>query len=400
MSSPFSRYGKPVYLPRPQGSRPIPLCRRRLQAGSHASGYDEHWLQQLLFETPEILPVGEIDPTFARAIPLCQELPTNTGYVDLCYITDRGKLCIVECKLWRNPEARRRVIAQILDYAAEISRWSYNDLCDSVRSARGDVDKGNIPFDLVQQQDETADEATFVDNVARNLRSGQFLLMVVGDGIREELEQIVEYLKRSAGIRFTFALVELAIFDLPQDLGGGAIVEPRVLARTVEIVRSVVALDEDESGIVFQDPPANYGPNKNSRKGLTEEEFWRSQGDDTLEKRTRDFIKRYERRDGCTVDYTGHSYILRWMYAKKNKKINLGYFYKDGRIYTDIGKNQLSKWANLQIGRDYYDSVAGLVPHDRTTKISELLNQSEKWLAAIDKAIDDSERFEEDGFTT
>ena len=141
----------------------------------------------------------------------------------------------------------------------------------------------------MQRQDETVDEATFVDNVVRNLRSGQFLLMVVGDGIREELEQIVEYLKRSAGIRFTFALVELAIFDLPQDLGGGTIVEPRVLARTLEIVRSVVALDEHESGIVFKEPPTDYGPNKNSRTELTKKEFWRQQGDDTLEKRTRRF---------------------------------------------------------------------------------------------------------------
>ena len=173
-----------------------------------------------------------------------------------------------------------------------------------------------------------------------------------------------------------------------------------MLARTLEIVRSVVALDEHESGIVFKEPPTDYGPNKNSRTELTKKEFWRQQGDDTLEKRTLDFIERYKRRDGCTVDYTGNSYILRWMYAKKNKEINLGYFHKDGRIYTDIGKQQISKWADQQIGQDYYDAVAGLVPHDRTPKISELLNQSEKWLAAIDKAIADSERFEEDGHAT
>ena len=84
MSSAFSRYGQPVYLPK-HGNRVFRLQWRPLQAASDAEGYDERWLQQLLFETPEILPVGEIDPTFAHAIPLCQELPTKTGYyVDLC----------------------------------------------------------------------------------------------------------------------------------------------------------------------------------------------------------------------------------------------------------------------------------------------------------------------------
>ncbi len=34
---------------------------------------------------------------------------------------------LVEAKLWRNPEARRKVIGQILDYAKELSRWNYED---------------------------------------------------------------------------------------------------------------------------------------------------------------------------------------------------------------------------------------------------------------------------------
>jgi len=39
-----------------------------------------------------------------------------------------GRLAVVEVKLWRNPEARRKVVAQILDYAKELSNWDYEDL--------------------------------------------------------------------------------------------------------------------------------------------------------------------------------------------------------------------------------------------------------------------------------
>jgi hypothetical protein len=34
----------------------------------------------------------------------------------------------VECNLWRNPDAVREVIAQILDYAAELASLSYDQL--------------------------------------------------------------------------------------------------------------------------------------------------------------------------------------------------------------------------------------------------------------------------------
>ena len=63
---------------------------------------------------------------------------------------------------------------------------------------------------------------------------------------------IADYLKQSAGIRFTFGLVELAIFDMPDGSDGGVIVEPRVLARTFEIERAVVRLAD--AGMVVEDP--------------------------------------------------------------------------------------------------------------------------------------------------
>ena len=56
------------------------------------------------------------------------DLNTPVGLLDILMVTPNGKLVIIETKLWRNPEARRKVIAQILDYAKELSRWNYEDL--------------------------------------------------------------------------------------------------------------------------------------------------------------------------------------------------------------------------------------------------------------------------------
>jgi len=44
-----------------------------------------------------------------------------------------GYLTLVETKLWRNPESRRTVIGQIIDYAKELSRLSYEGLLDAIR---------------------------------------------------------------------------------------------------------------------------------------------------------------------------------------------------------------------------------------------------------------------------
>lgn len=52
----------------------------------------------------------------------------NTGYIDNLYITPSGMIVIVETKLFRNQEARRTVIAQIIDYAKEVQKWDAEKL--------------------------------------------------------------------------------------------------------------------------------------------------------------------------------------------------------------------------------------------------------------------------------
>jgi hypothetical protein len=85
------------------------------------SGRDETWLRNTLFDHPELLPVRDIDSSFGPLIPLCKELQTKAGPLDLAFIDPNGHLTLVECKLWRNPEARRKVVAQVLHYSHHTS---------------------------------------------------------------------------------------------------------------------------------------------------------------------------------------------------------------------------------------------------------------------------------------
>ena len=409
-----SRYGQTVYLPKLEDSRAVPLRRRRLEARPGVGGYDENWLQRLLFETPEVLPIGEIDPASAPAVPLCRELPTAAGSIDLAYVSEQGLLSIVECKLWRNPEARRIAISQILDYAKEISRWSYEELNHAVRRATKRPGDTNTLFDLVREQNDTIDEQTFVDDVTRNLENGRFLLLVVGDGIREGVERIADYLKQSAGIRFTFGLVELAIFDMPDGSGGGIIVEPRVLAKTFEIERAVVRLAD--TGVVVEDPPSTGPPSPDGggrRTPITEREFYEQieRIDAALPPRLRSFFERC-RRDELKITLSRASYILHWL-RNDDRKVNFGTLFPNGDLHTNYIVESAKEMGDPQIGVDYLEAVARLIPDatvkkdgnywtwcvvvgGRKPKIADVLKRSDEWLTAIRRAIVAFDRLDDD----
>ena len=99
----------------------LSLERVALSGAAPAAAYSEDWLQDLLYRHPQALPVAEIDDSFSGLIPVCREMETPVGPVDVVYVTRTGRPVIVEAKLWRNPEARRKVIGQILDYARAVA---------------------------------------------------------------------------------------------------------------------------------------------------------------------------------------------------------------------------------------------------------------------------------------
>ena len=109
-----------------EGASPIEM--KRLPLSGPGSSYDEAFVQRLAFEHPSCLPIADIDRAYERFVPICMELNTPAGPLDALYVTANGRLIILEAKLWRNPEARRKVVAQVLDYAKELSRWDYEPI--------------------------------------------------------------------------------------------------------------------------------------------------------------------------------------------------------------------------------------------------------------------------------
>lgn len=247
----------------------------RLPIGDTA-GSNEAWLRDRLFEHPELVPIGDLDPAFGPLLPLCRELRTEAGPIDVTYINPAGRLTLVECKLWRNPEARRKVVAQILDYARSLCRWSYSDLQRQVAVALGR--QGNVPFELAKSHNPALAEHQFVDAVTRGLRGGRFLLVVAGDGIREDIAGLAELINRNATQGFSFGLVELALYEFGQS---GIAVQSRVPLRGHSFERQVMVLpngealiDLDQMNETRASPAAPDAPSDPAGKHARYREWW------------------------------------------------------------------------------------------------------------------------------
>ena len=230
---------------------------------------DEARLQEILFRHADILPLADIDPAYADPVPVCMELGTRAGSADALYLTPTGRIVLAEFKLWRNPGARREVIGQILDYARVLASWSYDDLERAVRSRTK-----RSPFDIVSEVHGATQEHVFIDNVARRLKHGEFLLLIIGDGIREGVEDIVAYVQEHSGLRFNLALVEAAVFRRAG--GEDLIIQPRVLVRT-ELVPRTVLVRKTVSEETDDDPIEEHEPSPVTSAYLSEYlRFWKA----------------------------------------------------------------------------------------------------------------------------
>lgn len=241
---------------------PILIKNNSVNILNRVNPFVEKDLQDIIFGHPECIPISDLDESYNPLIPVCKELSTNAGPLDIFMITPNGDLVVIETKLWANPESRRKVVAQILDYAKEMSKWSYSDLQREVN--RNLKTKGNHLYDIVlnTSHDTTLNETDFVDAVSRNLRNGKFMLIIAGDGIREGAKNLTEFINQAGNLNFSLSMIELPIFETPN---GETLILPRTVVKTIEIQKINIEIAEGFSIV------SNY--DQNSQKTLLDNEF-------------------------------------------------------------------------------------------------------------------------------
>ncbi len=158
----------------------------------------EYGLQELIEQHPQIIPGTQIAPGSydpPRFTLLCREMAVGSWSLDFLLIDQYGIPTLVEAKLAENPESRRAVVGQIIEYATNASEyWSNGNLRDKatnyLRSRGKDLD--SIIKDLIN--DSEADLDAFWSTVEKNLQTNKLRLIIATDELRPEVRKIIEFL--------------------------------------------------------------------------------------------------------------------------------------------------------------------------------------------------------------
>lgn len=162
--------------------------------------YDaESVLQELVADHARLLSAGQTaaDGSPLRWLLVTREMPVPDGVgdrwaLDHLFVDQQGVPTLVEVKRATDTRSRREVVAQMLDYAANGSRY-WRQLRDQFESAC--VAAGDVPDDRLRAVlGEAVDSEALWRIVQQNLQQGRLRLIFVADDIPIELQAIVEFL--------------------------------------------------------------------------------------------------------------------------------------------------------------------------------------------------------------
>lgn len=148
----------------------------------------------------KIIPGTQIDPSSddpPRFIVMSREMPVENWRLDFLLVDQYGKPTLLEAKLFQNPEARRKVIGQILDYASNAEKaWSEGRLRS--KAERYWSEKGYDLEEVLSEfiMDEEFDLEVFWNEVESNLRNNNIRLIVAMEKFTGEARRIIEFLNK------------------------------------------------------------------------------------------------------------------------------------------------------------------------------------------------------------
>ena len=204
----------------------------------------EDKLQTLIAEHPELLDGEQIRPGDARRwILVTREkgIAASAGEgtrwsVDHLIIDQDAVPTLAEVKRGSNPEIRRTIVGQLLEYAAHATEtWTAEELrgmFERQSEARGRDAEAELAALL--QMDGDPDVDGFWEDVSTNLAAKRLRLLFVSDFIPDPLARVVEFLNAQ------MPNIEVLAVEIKRFHGTTAqTLVPRVIGRTAARTRSV-----------------------------------------------------------------------------------------------------------------------------------------------------------------
>jgi hypothetical protein len=199
------------------------------------TGYKaEDVLQKLVADHPEMLAGDDVDSgrrwlLVEREAPVAEEEDGSGRWsLDHLFVDPDGVPTLVEVKRREDPRARRYVVAQMLDYAANgVVSWSAEQMRERFEArCRSD---GRDPEEEMRAAFGEHDPEELWARVHTNLAARRLRLVFVADAIQPELRRIVEFLNEQMGETEVLAVEVKQYVD---EAGTQQTIVPRVLGQT------------------------------------------------------------------------------------------------------------------------------------------------------------------------
>ncbi|MEF8847393.1 MAG: hypothetical protein V5A57_03135 [Candidatus Paceibacterota bacterium] len=193
----------------------------------------EDALQTLIEKTPErVVPGSQIAPgsdSPPRFMVLNREMPVKRWSLDVLLIDQYATPTLLEAKLFRNREAKREVVGQIMNYAANAEEaWSGGTLRERAKSYWSDKDENlnDKLRDLLSTENPDIDD--FWNRAENNLESNNIRLIIAMEEFRPEARKIIEFLNEEMENVELLGLDVRCYGDSDEDM----IVAPLILGQT------------------------------------------------------------------------------------------------------------------------------------------------------------------------
>lgn len=186
-------------------------------------GLDESWLRDAIFAIPDLVigPLRAAGLTDDEWYAWQREFRVEVGQIDVLLLSSEGRLAIVETKLATNPELRRRVLAQALDYLAHLADRFGDEL-------------PAVP------QDENGQPVAAQEDIVESVTQGDIFVIIASDEVDPRVAKLSRALLSEHVInQWDLALIDLALYR-PVDSSDRHVVVPHLRSLVQSELRQVV----------------------------------------------------------------------------------------------------------------------------------------------------------------
>lgn len=314
-------------------------------------------LQSALENNFDLLPGDQISPdNTCKWFLIRSEMPVpdpssgkDRWAIDFLFADQKAIPTFVECKRFGDTDSRRKVVGQMMDYAANGHHyWTMNELMDYAEGS-SKIRGNTIEEDLKRIQWRTPDEPeTYFQTIEENLREGQLRLVFFLEEAPNELKSIVKFLN-SQMERTEVLIVEARQYQIET----GRIIAPSLFGYTEEarLIKRKVNIESSATQKWTHEMYIDQASNLLDSNGIN-----------TIG----DLLTECERLDCELTLGVGKmgSYSFRWPALSKTNLFNVK---TDGRLEVNFGalnKSEEEKLVRDRLMRIMTDSMDLTVPAD------------------------------------